>query len=507
MTAAAIPEVLLSYQRDLIALTHANRVVVSEKSRRIGVTWGIALDSVLCAGGEKSTGGMDVLYIGYNKDLAREFVDTCAEHARSFSIASASVHEFLFDDGDPDKGIQAFRLEFASGFDIVALSSRPRSLRGRQGYVIIDEAAFHDELDELLKAALALLIWGGRVLVISTHDGADNPFAQLVAECRSGKRPYPVHRVTFDDALRAGLYKRICLVTGKTWSEDAERAWADEIRKFYGDAAGEELDCVPRQSGGKFLARTLLEARAVDVPVVTLALKDAFVDLSEEDRIRQIEDWCLEHLEPLLRAAAGAARSYLGEDFGRSGDLSVLWPLIVEQDLRRRTPFVVQLRNVPFRAQEQILFFICDRLPRFSGAALDARGNGQYLAEVTRQRYGEECVAEVMLSEAWYREHMPRLKSALEDDAFELPRDADIIDDFRSLEIVRGVARAPERARQTASGQRHGDAAIAACLANAASNTLDAGPLEATVAGEWKSLGAFGELGRTQQNFAGWNDR
>jgi phage FluMu gp28-like protein len=44
-----------------------------------------------------------------------------------------------------------------------------------QGKVLIDEAAFHDDLDELLKAAMALTMWGSHVVVISTHDGAENP--------------------------------------------------------------------------------------------------------------------------------------------------------------------------------------------------------------------------------------------------------------------------------------------------------------------------------------------
>ena len=33
---------------------------------------------------------------------------------------------------------------------------------GQQGFVLIDEAAFHDDLGEVLKAAFALLIWGGK---------------------------------------------------------------------------------------------------------------------------------------------------------------------------------------------------------------------------------------------------------------------------------------------------------------------------------------------------------
>ena len=116
-------------------------------------------------------------------------------------------------------------MKFASGFEIVALASRPRSLRGRQGFVIIDEAAFHDDLKELMKAALALLIWGGKVLVISTHNGEDNYYNTLVKEARSGDKGYGYVRFDFDDALKDGLYQRVCLRTGETWSIEAEAAW------------------------------------------------------------------------------------------------------------------------------------------------------------------------------------------------------------------------------------------------------------------------------------------
>lgn len=507
---ASLPEVLLPYQRELLAATHAHQVVVCEKSRRIGATWGVAADAVLAAGAQRGAAGMDVFYVGYNLDMTREFIDTCAMWARAFAGAAADVEEFLFTEqgeGGADRQIQAFRIRFASRFEIVALCSRPRALRGRQGYVIIDEAAFHDELEELLKAALALLIWGGKVLVISTHDGVDNPFAQLVEDCRAGRRPYALVRTTFADAIAQGLYRRVCLVRSAPWTAEEETSWAAGIRANYGDAATEELDCVPRASGGKYLPRTLLEARAeAAIPVVRWSLPDAFVDLSEDERIRQVRELCEADLRPLLGGAAAGGRSYVGEDFGRSGDLTVMWPVSVGTDLRRHTPFVLELRNVPFTSQQQILFWLCDSLPRFSGAALDARGNGQFLAEVARQRYGAEAIAEVMLSEGWYREHMPRLKSALEDATFTLPKDADIVDDLRSLEVVRGVARIPDGSRgKGASGQRHGDAAIAAALALFAAATLDAGSIACGASGAYVSLDGFaGQLERFT-NPAGWN--
>lgn len=470
---------LLDYQQRLLEATAANRVVVCEKSRRIGATWGIGADAVLTAGAQRSAGGMDVFYIGYNLDMTREFIDTCAMWAKAFTQAAVEVQEFLFRDqaGDDSKDIQAFRIRFASDYEIVALCSRPRSLRGRQGYVIIDEAAFHDELEELLKAALALLIWGGKVLVISTHDGVDNVFNQLVQDIRAGKRPFALLTITFSDALGAGLYERVCLVTGKTWSVDAQATWEQEIRSFYGEGAAEELDCIPRNSGGKYLSRVLLESRCVPAPVLRWQVKDEFVDLSDEERGKQCADWFRETVLPLLLALPKGLQAYLGTDFGRSGDLTVFWPVVLGDLLKRRTPFIIELRNVPFREQEKVALLLCAGLPAFAGAALDARGNGQYLAERVRQHYGPSMVAEVMLSEGFYRDNWPKLKDALEDDRFELPAHTDVVDDFRTVEVVRGVPRIAERTGGK-DAQRHGDTAIAALLAMFASLSLEGGPVE-----------------------------
>lgn len=503
---AELPSVLLPYQRELYAALETNELVISEKSRRIGVTWGVGAWSTLKAARARSAGGSDVFYIGYNLEMTREYIDTCASWSRSFGQAASSVGEFLFEDAEKDgdsKHIKAFRIDYDSGFSIVALASRPRSLRGMQGAVLLDEAAFHDELQELLKAAMALLIWGGQVLVVSTHNGVDNAFNELLTEVRSGKRPATIVRTTFKEAVGDGLFRRVCLKAGKPWTAEAERDWEAKIRAFYGDAAAEELDCIPRQSGGRYLPRTLLEARAVDVPVFRWTCPDGFVDRPEDERALEAATWFEEHVRPKLAELAGATASFLGEDFGRSGDLTIMWPLTTDALLQRHTPFVLELRNVPFRQQEQILFLLIDGLPSFRGAALDARGNGQSLAEFARQRYGAECVAEVMLGEGWYREHMPSFKTALEDAKFTIPRDSEIIDDLRQLEVINGVARVGDGRTKGQTGQRHGDAAIAAALAMYASTALDAGPMHvAVIAGEHAASGAF--RGETEHDMRGW---
>lgn len=113
------------------------------------------------------------------------------------------------------------------------------------------------------------------------------------------------------------------------------------------------------------------------------------------------------------------------------------------------------------------------------GGAFDARGNGQFLAEVAMQRYGVSRIQQVMLSEGWYREHMPPVKAALEDGTLDdLPRDADTLADLRAVQVVRGVPRVPDtRSTGDDKGKRHGDAAVAVALAWYASREINKGPV------------------------------
>ena len=168
VVATPLPPVFLPYQQELWRLIDLYNLVVAEKSRRTGFSWALAAITEDYASRARTAGGMDVLYMGYDKEMAREFIDYVAEWAKSLQVAVSEVEEFLFDDPDrPEKSINAFRIKFASGFEVIALPSVARALRGKQGLVILDEAAFMDNLEEVLKAAMALLMWGGRVVVVS----------------------------------------------------------------------------------------------------------------------------------------------------------------------------------------------------------------------------------------------------------------------------------------------------------------------------------------------------
>jgi len=68
---------------------------VCEKSRRIGISWTEAGDSVLYSAA--SSGG-DTLYIGYNKDMTLEFMDDCRFFANLFNVAAQDMEEDIFGD-------------------------------------------------------------------------------------------------------------------------------------------------------------------------------------------------------------------------------------------------------------------------------------------------------------------------------------------------------------------------------------------------------------------------
>jgi phage FluMu gp28-like protein len=464
----APPPVLLVYQQRWVSDPAALKV--AEKSRRIGLTWGEAADDALIAA---SAEGSNVFYISATQDMALEYIEACALWARAYDLAASAMAEGIFIDED-GREIKTYRIDFPrAGHRIVALSSRPANLRGKQGVVVIDEAAFAPDLPGLIKAALAMLMWGDKVRIISTHNGDSNPFNELINEIRADKRTGSVHRITFADAVADGLFRRVCLRSKRPWSLEAEAEWVATVRKTYGDDAGEELDVVPNQSGGAFIPLSMIETRMAgvgEVPIVRRRWKPDFALVREPLRHVEVEGFCREVLDPLLLQLDKSRPHGFGQDFARVGDLTVITILEESSTLINRPVLVVELACCPYKQQEQILSFICDRLPRLRGGALDANGNGGQIAEFAADKYGHRRIEQVHLTEKFYIEEMPRFKAHLEDASLDgLPRDDQCRDDLRAIEKINGVPKISKPKTQKADGeklQRHGDFAISLFLAD-----------------------------------------
>jgi phage FluMu gp28-like protein len=460
-----VPKILLPYQ----IRWHLDRsnVRIAEKSRRIGWSWGcIAAEGALEAAAER---GMNQYYMGYNMGMAAENIGDALTFARAYGMACSEIdisreREVI---GEKKQDITRFRLTFASGHIYEALSSSPWNWRGRQGHALIDEAAFHRNLQEVIKGALAFLMWGGRVDIISTHNSEENYFFDLIRDVKTGKLPtWSLHHIDFDQAIAEGFYKRICLVTGREWSEESERQWRDEQFASYPseEDANEELGCIAKRGSGAYFTRMLLEQCMIDdVPVLNLTKPAEWV--TDPKRIVEAAVWIKDNLQPIIDNMTQHSTVY-GQDFGRTGDLSDIWVMQKRDPSRWTMAFILELRMIPFDVQALIRDYILETIPQFHHAAFDARGNGQSHAEGALQKFGATKVSCIMATAQMYFDYFPKYRSCYEDRSFLIARNEDIITDHRRVVLRKGNPTMDDGRDKGQDGQwRHGDSAIGGLMA------------------------------------------
>ena len=397
-------DILLGYQQKAIKLLTTTALLVIEKSRRIGLTWGLASYAALIAGASRAAGGMKVWYMGYDQEMAREFIDVVGMWAKAFGIAAGAMHETILEDEEGD--IKAFRITFASGFEVVALPSVARALRGKQGLVIIDEAAFHKNLAEVLKSAIALLMWGGRVVVVSTHDGVDNAFNQLLDQVNSGERRGATLKITFDDAIADGLYERVALVMrGKGQTPPPREEWIALIRETYGDDQAEELDCVPAAGAGSWINSEDIAA--------------------------------CEHPDAGKEGKYAGGLTYVGYDVARRRDLAVIWAFeLVGKVLWLRSRW--ERPKTRFSVQTEELVRITGtstKLGAYRVAAMriDQTGMGEKVVEDAQGLFGATRCQGVLFTGPNRLDLATQLRDRFEAGTIRIPPDPAIRTDFRAL--------------------------------------------------------------------------
>ena len=451
------PRTLLAYQSRWVG--DPSGLAVIEKSRRIGISWAEAYHAVMHAG----AGNGDVMYQSYSLDMARGFIDDCAEWAKALQMGAAAVGETLIDTGDRS-AVQAFRIRMACGKSVIALASSPRAWRstGRPGDVaIIDEAAFVDDLEAVLTAALATRIWGGRVRIISTHNGEASPFAALVRDIREGMQPGELHTVTLRTALYEGLYKRICQVTGQPWSPQAEAQWEADLRAEYGARAAQELDCVPSSGTGAWLSWELISAAV--------------------------------HGHAGDPGRTGDGPTFIGVDVARRRDLWVAAVLErVGSGLWCRQ--LIARRNIRFSVQRQIVAAL-ERRYRPVRIAVDQTGMGEAVVEQLQDDHGRSRVEGVQMTGPRRLDVATALREAVEDGRLHIPADEELRRDLHAVRAEVGPTGAPRLVAERAGIDGHADRFWAIALACAAAAGAS-GSIDGAVANQpLEAMGAFAEHG------------
>lgn len=460
-------DIFLPYQKEW--LEDRSDLKIIEKNRRCGISWTDSADSVLDAA--PANGWTNTYYMSFNKDNCRQYIEDAGEWAKKLGYAVSEIieeEEPLLD--DEEKSITTYRITFSSGAEIMGLPGVSRSLRSKQGNVVIDEAAFFDDLDSVLQAAKALVMWGGRIRVISTHNGDDNPFNILIKNIRSGKeKEWSLHRITFREAMAQGLYQRICLKQGRKWTPEADKEFMDKMYRIYGDNPDEELDVIPRASGDRYFGRGLLDHATADADsydIRRLECSDSFLHKNESFKNREIEKFFNQEVRPVLGALEGQV--FGGNDFGRSGDLTTYWFAEEVSKTQLAVRLIVEIKNAPFEQQQLFNDYVTDWLSerkKFGGLAIDSRGNGQQIGEHAMLRHPGASI-QVMETNAWYAKYGTDLHGLMESGDFTVPDDETIKADFALVVLKNGIPTIPavRTSDRDSKGKRHGDGASAAML-------------------------------------------
>lgn len=369
-----------------------SRLKIVEKSRRIGMTFVQAYEDVRDAACADNP--MDVWFSSADESAAREYIRYSQQWAKVLRVGSEPFNVQVVEDAD----MKTFTITFATGKRITALSSKTKSFRSKGGKVVLDEFAFHEDQEEMWKAALPVVTWGFPVRILSTYNGKGNRYFRMVEDAKRGN-DWSLHSTTIIQAVDQGLADRILQ---QDCTRDRRQQWLDELRATVGDEETwqQEYLCNPVDEATAYLTWDLIQSA--------------------------------EHPEAGLPAQYEPSqnRCYLGFDVARRRDFSVLWVLEQVGDVLW-TREVVSLKNAPFDLQESELDRLIRRY-RVCRVCIDQTGMGEQLVERARRRHGSR-VEGVKFTNSVKQDLAQELKRRFEDRQLRNPADKLMRESFHSV--------------------------------------------------------------------------
>lgn len=318
-----------------------------------------------------------VVVISPSERQSKELLDKVKMHVTALRLAGVTFFE----------ATETFQLEarFPNGSKIIALPSKPETVRGFTGDVIMDEVAFFDKGFEVYQAVFPTITRNQRykLVAISTPRTKKDLFYHLWQTAGNDPSHWFRYKLNIYDAVEKGL---------KIDPEELKAGIKNELA---------------------WRAEYLCEFIDDDEVLIPYEI----IQACEEENII-LED---------LRLVKGDV--YIGVDIGRRRDLTVI--AILE-----RLGSVLYLRRleimerVPFREQFQVL----DHLASFARRiAVDETGLGMQMAEELQRRWGEIKVQKVYFTAKVKEELAERLKLLFLDKLIRIPPDIALREDLHSV--------------------------------------------------------------------------
>lgn len=373
-------------------LDDKSKIKIWEKSRRIGATYVQSYEDVRdCI--KKSVPA--VWFSSADESAAKEYIDYCEQWVKLFHASAKRIGEVVIDN---EKDIKALVIEFSNGTKIHALSSNPKAFRSKGGKVVLDEFAFHNNADELWKAARPCITWGYPLRILSTHNGQNCLYYKFLEQVQKGQLKWSHHKTPIQLAVKEGLVDRIyqrktTLQEQELWIKNEQENCFDEYTWL------QEYCCIAVDEASAFLPYEL---------ITTCELDNILKPLSE-----------IQH------------DFYVGVDIGRRKDLTVIWVLEKIENIKY-TRLVLELSKMPFYQQEEILHEILAH-KLFRRDCQDDTGIGMQMAENAQYKFGKFRVEGVTFSNRVKEDLAYHLRTEFENKTVFIPKSHEIREDLHSI--------------------------------------------------------------------------
>jgi hypothetical protein len=220
---------LYPFQEDSLTELRDNRYNIILKSRQLGIstlTAGFALWSMLF------NEDYNVLVIATTQEVAKNLVN-------KVQIMNEMLPSWLKTEIVSNNKLS---LKFKNGSQIKAISSASTGARSEAlSLLIVDEAAFIRNIEEIWIASQATLSTGGGAVVLSTPNGVGNWFHQTWADAESGINGFHTIKLHWDV------------------HPERDQSWRDDQTKLLGErGAAQECDCDFISSGHTVIEGSIL---------------------------------------------------------------------------------------------------------------------------------------------------------------------------------------------------------------------------------------------------------
>ncbi len=373
------------------------RYQYTEKANRIGWTWLDALRNVRLRLAHPKR---DYLFTTQNWNGALEY-----GRYLDFWINIYNLGKFVISRGEEnmtfrytnEKGEQVAIQEkvgiyhFDGGSRIILFSSSPWGLQTFEGDVGWDEAAFHDQQENMWAAISTRLQWGFNASVWSAHNGIGSWFNQVLGKlAKAPDSGWHTRKVTIYDAIEDGIVEKINERAGTNMTRDQ---FLIDCRKRALTPAifAERFECNPADAGSSIVPWSVIE-RARVIPTITRQhlldhqIKDIFglPERSTTLRKEKMMRWMDSNFGHLI----AKEKMRLGFDVAASGegDLASFWlDAKTPRGLEQRGLLTTQTEDWDFLSAA--LKWFIDKLPDFKGAG-DSTGLGRQITWDAEQRSG-----------------------------------------------------------------------------------------------------------------------